>query len=543
MPQWTQLPLLPDAQASPAARGELAKCALSFPYWLDTYAQVYDPAARGWVRFRLWPAQLDVAERLPEGRRFVILKARQLGLTWLATGFALWLMLFRPAATALLFSVRDDEAVHLLKFRLRGMLDRLPEWMQGPKPVVDNDHEARLANGSAALAFPTTGGRSYTATFALVDEADHTPDLDRLLDAVKPTVDGGGWLLLLSTADKTRPGSAFKRIYEGARGGRNDYTPLFLPWTAHPARDAGWYAAIARDFLARDGTSDSLCGEYPATDVEALAGRASDRRFPAAWLAACDGTGDPGEQRSRGAEGQGGRGAEDSLAPLPLRSPAPLQLFVPPAEGRAYVIGADPAEGNPQSDESAATVLDAETGEQSAVLAGRIEPAVFAAALATLAAHYSDAPILVERNNHGHGVLLALREGTPRHAPRSQPASAGFAASDADFNRRSEARLLDGTDGRAGWLTTARNKALACDVTADALRETRTRIRDRETLRQLMALRGASLSAGPAEADDRALAFILAHAALRCANPTGGAAESALIPPEPVVDMRETSGW
>ncbi len=35
-------------------------------------------------------------------------------------------MLFRPAATVLLFSKRDDEAVNLLMFRLRGMYQHLP---------------------------------------------------------------------------------------------------------------------------------------------------------------------------------------------------------------------------------------------------------------------------------------------------------------------------------------------------------------------------------------------------------------------------------
>ena len=220
-------------------RAEWAKCALSLPYWLDAYGRIYDPAARGWLPFRLWPAQMALAGQLQAGRQFVILKARQMGLTWLCAGCALWLMLFRPAATALLFSRRDDEAVHLLKFRLRGMYDRLPAWMQAARLDVDNDHELRLSNGSAALAFPTTGGRSYTASFALVDEADHVPELDRLLDAVKPTVDAGGRLILLSTADKGRPGSPFKRVYEAARVGENDYTPVFLPWSARPDRTAG----------------------------------------------------------------------------------------------------------------------------------------------------------------------------------------------------------------------------------------------------------------------------------------------------------------
>jgi hypothetical protein len=502
-------PARPQAKSAAPLRVEQVKCVRSFPYWLDTHGRLYDPAARGWIRFRLWPAQVEVADRLVGARRLVVLKARQLGLTWLAVGFALWLMLYRPAATVLLFSQRDDEAEHLLKFRLHGMYDRLPRWMQSARPVIDNEHELRLSNGSAALAFPTTGGRSYAASFALVDEADHTPDLDRLLDAVKPTVDAGGRLLLLSTVDKARPDSPFKRIYEAACAGRNGYAAIFLPWQARPDRSAAWYAEIRRDFIERDGVADSLHGEYPATDLEALAGRTLDRRFAAEWLAACDGTGD-----------------RETDLPVYQSTDLPFYQFVSAQPGRAYVIAADPAEGNPQSDESAAAVLDAETAEQVAVLAGRFEPAVFAAGLARLSADYNVAPILVERNNHGHAVILWLEE----HREGEEGARCG--------------RLLVGRDGRPGWLTTAYHKALAFDAAADILRRGGARIRDRATLTQLLSIRGASLSAPPGAMDDRAVAFVLALAALVGLSASdAGSGESVLIEPVAVVHPAETGGW
>src|SRR5258708_37442350 len=107
-------------------------------------------------------------------------------------------MLFRPKATGLLFSRRDDEAVDLLKTRLRGMYERLPPCFKVRSFAVDNDHEWEFSSGSRVLAFPTTAGDSYSATIAVVDEADLVPDLDRLMRAVKPTIDGGGRMILLS---------------------------------------------------------------------------------------------------------------------------------------------------------------------------------------------------------------------------------------------------------------------------------------------------------------------------------------------------------
>jgi hypothetical protein len=87
-----------------------------------------------------------------------------------------------------------------------------------------------------------------------------------------------------------------------------------------------------------------------------------------------------------------------------------LTVWKTPLPGRRYVIGVDPAEGNPNSDESAAVVLDAEHWGQVALLAGRVEPGRFAGYVAELGVWYQAADVLVERNNHGHLVLRTLQE-------------------------------------------------------------------------------------------------------------------------------------
>src|SRR5512134_1275730 len=102
--------------------------------------------------------------------------------------------------------------------------------------------------------------------------------------------------------------------------------------------------------------------------------------------------------------GGGGAGGKNGAAAMPGAT-----VWELPHAASEYVIGADPAEGNPQSDESAACVVDAITGDQVAVLAGQCEPAVFAAYLAELMTWYG-AGVLVERNNHGHAVLVWMAE-------------------------------------------------------------------------------------------------------------------------------------
>jgi hypothetical protein len=455
-------------------RKEIRKCSRSPAYFLDTYCQIYDATSRTWLPFRLWPAQLKTVQTIAGNRLTVILKARQLGLTWLVLGFALWMMLFRSAATVLLFSRRDDEAVDLLGTRLRGMYDRLPAWLKVRSFGVDNDHEWSLSNGSRVLAFPTTAGDSYTATLAVVDEADLVPDLDKLMRAVKPTIDGGGRMILLSRADKARPLSPFKKIYEGARQKKTEWVSVFLPWNARPSRDASWFESQKADVLHRTGALDDLAEQYPSTDDEALSPRSLDKRLPTEWLQRC-------------------YQPKAALTPKPTGSFRPpaihgLVVYAFPVPGRRYVVGADPAEGNPTSDESALTVLDMLTGEEVASLAGRYEPATFAAQVSVIARWYQGASVLVERNNHGHAVLLWLRDNA------------------------SELWRLCDTDGKSGWNTTSKSKALLYDKAGEALRDEETTIHSHETFVQLASIEGSTLRAPEGQHDDRAVAFVLALA-------------------------------
>jgi len=163
------------------------------PTFVDTYCYCYDATSRSWVPLKLWPAQFSTLTTLKTANLVAILKARQLGLTWLCIAYALWLMIFRPGSTILLFSRRDDEAKELFS-RLFGTLQRLPTWTQ-PTVSTNNDHELSLKNlNSVARSFLTIkhSGRSFTATLVIVDGVDFIPWLPHLLTTVIPTADAGG---------------------------------------------------------------------------------------------------------------------------------------------------------------------------------------------------------------------------------------------------------------------------------------------------------------------------------------------------------------
>lgn len=255
---------------------EVERCATSPDYFIEHYCKILDSVSKSWIPFELWPAQREALHTIHDNQLIVILKARQVGLTWLALAYGLWHMLFEPIGTFLIFSRRETEAVYLLSNeRIRGMYKRLPEWIQCPM-LIDDQRRWQISNESVARAFPTGVGDSYTATLALIDEADLAPDLEQMLPSINPTIEAGGKLILLSRSNKREPDSPFKQIYRDARLGKNNYVPIFLSWDVHPRRDQKWRDQQKADLI----TLDDLYEQYPATDEEALSRGLLGRIYP-----------------------------------------------------------------------------------------------------------------------------------------------------------------------------------------------------------------------------------------------------------------------
>jgi hypothetical protein len=322
-----------------------------------------------------------------------------------------------------------------------------------------------------AHAFPPNRGDSYTATIALADEYDvlDAKEQNQLLRSVKPTIDNGGKMILLSRANKAEPESQFKRIYREAKAGAVPWKPIFLPWHVHPGRTPEWYQREKASVLKTTGALDDMHEQYPATDAEALAPRSLDKRLPVQWLLQCFQEREPLDAP---------RGAP------PVHS---LVVYHPPRQDGYYVLGADPAEGNPTSDDSALVVLDRDSGEEVAALAGKFDPTVFSEHIDAVGRWYNDAAVMVERSNHGHAVLAWLHE-------------------------HSQLRILCGHDGKPGWLSSQKGKALLYTACADAVREQEVTIHSYSTFVQLSSIEGATLRAPEGQFDDRADAFALATA-------------------------------
>lgn len=472
---------LNDLPAHQQARAimERAKCAASKRYFIETYCKIYDTVAKDWIPFKLWDSQRWALQEIGSHKLTLLPKARQLGLTWFAIADAGHECLFKPIADVIFFSRRKDEAKYLLSVkRLRGLLKRLPRWLV-PDFMVDDKMQLELANGSTFRAFAPTGGDSYAATYAIIDEADLVPDLENLLVSVEPTIDAGGRLLLLGRMDKDKPESTFKKLIRAAIEG-SDYHLVFLGWNAHPDRDAAWYAATKQKSFEATGSYDALYEQYPATIEEALAPRVMSRRFAQDWLEQCKDFREP--------------------LPSPLRVadkvPAPaimgLEVYEPPLPGAKYVMGLDSAEGLEHSDESSCTVIHKQSGRQVALYSERVDLEVFAGDTDEIGRWYNNAEVMIERNNHGHAIILW-------------------------YEHNSFLYVLPGFDGRPGWASTGsatgrggRGKVLMYNTGATVLRDKQTRVRSRKSYNQLQSIQRSTLRAPEGLPDDCADSFVLA---------------------------------
>lgn len=205
------------------------------------------------IRFDLWDFQRDVLADIQAQDSVVVLKARQLGLSWLALGFALWCVCCKPGFTCLILNRNLGAAVDLLD-RCRFMHKRLPDELR--TRIVQDTNDPKMPqlvfeNGSRIISLPSTEdtGSGLTAQLILADEVAKWPYAVATFTAILATLSGGGKMIAISTAKGTA--NYFARLWAGAQPGAdkpNGYWPVFIPSSCHPDRDDEWLAAEARKY-------------------------------------------------------------------------------------------------------------------------------------------------------------------------------------------------------------------------------------------------------------------------------------------------------
>ena len=209
-------------QLKEVIKQEYTKCAKDPAYFMKKYCMVQLPI-KGKVSFHLWEYQEKSLKEFEEHRFNVILKARQLGLSTLSAGYALWMMTFGQDKNIL----------------VRVMHANLPSWLK-QNCVEDNKLSLRYKNGSQikAVSSGEDSGRSEALSLLILDEAAFIDKIDVIWAAASQTLSTGGQCIALSTPNGV--GNWFHKTWVGAEDGTNDWNFIRLHWNLHPERDQDW---------------------------------------------------------------------------------------------------------------------------------------------------------------------------------------------------------------------------------------------------------------------------------------------------------------
>ena len=416
------------------------------------------------VPFKLNGPQNRLYEQIKELRannipvRIIVLKARQMGFSTLIGGIGFWASATARNSSGLVMAHQDDATANIFAMSKR-YYDYLPERLK-PVQKASNARELLFAapTGSKAkgldssIRVATAGGhgvgRSFTLTWAHLSEFAFWPGnkkdtMNGIMQAVPD--DPKTMVFIESTANGF---DEFKDLWDNAvdaweRGDRDGWCPFFAAWwemeeyrrevpdgftrTAEEEELVRLYGLDNEQLAWRRWCIKINCGgdvdlfrqEYPACPDEAFIASGAcyfDQPAIANWRQACRTKWERGEFTY---EYDGARVTEIQWTPC---KDGCIEILKQPIDSVPYVIGGDTAgdSGNEWSDFFAGHVLDNTTGEQVAVLHGKMDEDQYARQLYCLGMYYNTALIGVEANYSTHPIKELQRLQYPRQYTREQ---------------------------------------------------------------------------------------------------------------------------
>jgi hypothetical protein len=219
---------------------ELIKCAQDPIYFIKRNVLIQHPT-RGRMSFNLYQFQEKVLEIFRRENYIIINKSRQLGISTLVAGYALWLMIFRKDTNILVIATKQDTAKNLVT-KVSFAYDFLPSWIKNFVGGTESNNRLsiRFGNGSQikAVSAATDSGRSEAGSLLIFDECAFIDNIETIFTAAQQTLATGGRCIAVSTPNGT--GNWFHREFTKAELGDNKFTPIRLPWTVHPERTQAW---------------------------------------------------------------------------------------------------------------------------------------------------------------------------------------------------------------------------------------------------------------------------------------------------------------
>jgi hypothetical protein len=158
----------------------------------------------------------------PAGCGLSVAKSRQLMATWWALSLVLWEMMRLPGRLVGVVSKKENDAIKLIgETRLGTIYRNLPIWLKERYVLEPTKTQLTLRHGPndppcVCMAMPQGADQARMHTFSMLvfDEAAFQDNLEEAIVGAKPTLHGGGKILLISSA---APGT-FEDIWKGEWG-------------------------------------------------------------------------------------------------------------------------------------------------------------------------------------------------------------------------------------------------------------------------------------------------------------------------------------
>lgn len=442
---------------------------LSDPNWrVENLYKIIDKNGNR-ITFKRNPIQKLIA--FNPALRKTILKARQFGVSTerLITKFDA--TIFRPNTTTAIIAHEDDAVEKLFRIVSRA-LRFMPEEL---KPIID-----RGGGSKNELYFPEINSRIYcdleirgdTVQILHVSEAAFMKDSSKL-KATLQAVPLNGIVDIETTAN----GMA-NYFYELWNDPDQPYAKIFIPWYMFPdyKMPAASNMQLTENELELKTKAMRLFGIQISNEQIAF------RRLKKAELkeSAYDKKKVTFEQEypeddvtcflSSGASVMDLFILKDLIenARKPIIDSGWFQVYEKHNRAHVYVCGADTAEGT-GGDYSVGVMIDINTKEVVAKIKGHWKPHEFAHRLKDLCLKYKSSEngfpeLAVERNNHGHAVLLELSEHI------------GYA------------NLYQHTDEKLGWRTDSITRPIMINAFINALENKYIKVQDMDILNECLTL-------------------------------------------------------
>ena len=359
-------------QIKEVIKDQYIKCATDPVYFMKKFCMIQHPI-KGKIPFDLYEFQEKTIREFKDNRFNVILKARQLGISTLSAGYALWMMTFFQDKNILVIATKQEVAKNLVT-KVRVMHANLPSWLKQPC-VEDNKLNLRYRNGSQikAVSSGPEAARSEALSLLILDEAAFVDKIDEIWTASQQTLTTGGSCIALSTPNGV--GNWFHKTWVDAEEGRGMFNPIKLHWTVHPDRNEDWRkeqdTLLGPSSAAQECDCDFLTSGTGVIDPIILENLRKQN---------CK---DPIEKR----------GIDNNI-----------WIWEPPNYSKNYIVCADVGRGD-SADYSAFHIIDIENLEQVAEYKGRINTKDFGNMLVSMSTEYNDAILIIENNNIGWATI------------------------------------------------------------------------------------------------------------------------------------------